>query len=189
MAPPIRTRSSEDIRFFNQFMLVVIALHVIVLGFFVLARAVGAVQNVEKSNDPSVLEAVDERIRPPVQVAVAGQPAPEEPTVADAGAVSTTASATAGPLALPATTTLGGEEVFNTVCTACHAAGIAGAPRFGDAAAWAPRIAQGNAVLYRHSIQGFHGQQGFMPPKGGRPDLSDQSVHNAVDYMIAAAQE
>lgn len=170
---------AEDTRFWNHFLMVTIALHVILISFFVLARSVGAMQDEAKAIDPSVLAAVDERIRPPARVAVSGEaPPPEE-----------IASAGSAPVAAPATTELSGEQVFDTVCTACHAAGIAGAPRFGDAAAWKPRIAQGTKVLYQHSVEGFHGQSGFMPPKGGRPDLSDESVHAAVDYMVGAANK
>ena len=170
---------AEDTRFWNHFLMVTIALHVILISFFVLARSVGAMQDEAKAIGPSVLAAVDERIRPPARVAVSGEaPPPEE-----------IASAGSAPVAAPATTELSGEQVFDTVCTACHAAGIAGAPRFGDAAAWKPRIAQGTKVLYQHSVEGFHGQSGFMPPKGGRPDLSDESVHAAVDYMVGAANK
>ena len=170
---------SEDTRFWNHFLTVTIALHVIIIGFFVLARSVGAMQDEAKAIDPSVLEAVDERIRPPARVAVSGEAPPEEPAE--------TGSAQA-PAAAPATTKLSGQQAFDTVCSACHGAGIAGAPRFGDAAAWKPRIAQGTKVLYQHSVEGFHGQSGFMPPKGGRIDLADKSVMNAVDYMIAAGK-
>jgi cytochrome c5 len=174
-------RSHEDTRFWNQFLLVTMLLHVIIIGFFVLARTVGAAQSRDQAADPSVLQAVDARIRPLARVAVAGESAPEEPMAAEA-------TPTAAP-AKVASAELGGEEVFKTVCSACHTAGIAGAPRFGDAAAWRPRIAKGTAVLYRHSVEGFHGEAGFMPPKGGRPDLSDKSVHNGVDYMVAKARK
>ena len=72
-------------------------------------------------------------------------------------------------------------------CTACHTAGIAGAPRIGDKAAWAPRIAQGANVLYEHALKGFQGKAGMMPPKGGST-ASDDDVKAAVDYMAAAAK-
>jgi len=81
---------------------------------------------------------------------------------------------------------LSGEAVYKSACVACHGAGIAGAPRFGDKASWAARIAQGTDVLYAHALQGYQGTSGYMPPKGGRTDLSDRSVVNTVDYMIAA---
>ena len=84
---------------------------------------------------------------------------------------------------------LGGEEVFNMACVACHGAGVAGAPKFGDTAAWGPRIAKGADTLHKHALEGFQGQAGFMPPKGGATDLSDKSIMNAVDYMVAAVEE
>ena len=52
----------------------------------------------------------------------------------------------------------------------------------------AARIAQGADTLHKHAIEGFQGKAGLMPPKGGRTDLSDQSVINAVEYIVAAAQ-
>ena len=58
----------------------------------------------------------------------------------------------------------------------------------GDKAAWAPRIAQGMDTLYKHAIGGFQGKAGVMPAKGGRADLSDKSIDNAVDYMVAASK-
>jgi len=64
----------------------------------------------------------------------------------------------------------------------------AGAPKFGDKAAWAPRIKQGKETLYKHAIGGFKGKSGVMPAKGGRTDLSDADVKAAVDYMVANSQ-
>lgn len=77
-----------------------------------------------------------------------------------------------------------GEQVFNTACFACHKTGVAGAPKMGDKAAWAPRIAKGMDLLKQHSIEGFKGDTGVMLPKGGRADLSDADVHAAVEYMV-----
>ena len=71
---------------------------------------------------------------------------------------------------------------------ACHAAGVAGAPKFGDKALWAPRIAQGIDKLYANSIKGFQGKTGMMPPKGGNMSLSDADMKAAVDYMVAHAK-
>jgi cytochrome c len=62
--------------------------------------------------------------------------------------------------------------------------GIAGAPKIGDTAQWTPRLAKGKDVLYRNSIQGFLGETGMMPPKGGRMDLPEEMVRAAVDYMV-----
>jgi cytochrome c5 len=81
-----------------------------------------------------------------------------------------------------------GEHVYSTVCTACHGTGVAGAPKFGDKKAWAPHVAKGKDVLYKHAIEGFTGTSGTMPPKGGNPDLSDADVKAAVDYMVSKVQ-
>lgn len=72
-----------------------------------------------------------------------------------------------------------GEAVFNGGCVACHGAGIAGAPKVGDAGAWAPRIAQGFDTLVKHAVDGFKG----MPPKGGNSSLDKVEVARAVAYM------
>ncbi len=81
-----------------------------------------------------------------------------------------------------------GETVYNQICMACHAAGVAGAPKLGDKAAWGPRIAQGMDKLYTNSIKGFQGKTGVMPPKGGNTALSDADVKAAVDYMVSKAK-
>jgi len=81
-----------------------------------------------------------------------------------------------------------GKKVFDTTCTACHTAGVAGAPKLGDKAAWGPRIKQGKDTLYKHAIGGFTGKSGMMPAKGGNASLSDADVKAAVDYMVAQAK-
>ncbi|OGB27202.1 MAG: cytochrome C [Burkholderiales bacterium RIFCSPLOWO2_02_FULL_57_36] len=80
-----------------------------------------------------------------------------------------------------------GKKLYDTACQVCHTPGIAGAPKFGDKAAWAERIKQGDKVLYEHAIKGFQGKAGFMPPKGGS-SASDEEVKAAVDYMTAASK-
>lgn len=77
-----------------------------------------------------------------------------------------------------------GASVYNNACAACHAAGVAGAPKKGDAQAWESRIEQGMATLIEHSIEGYRGETGYMPPRGGRSNLSDEDVANAVAYMV-----
>ena len=73
-----------------------------------------------------------------------------------------------------------GEEVYNASCGACHASGAAGAPKTGDAGAWAPRIAQGEAPLVKHAIEGLNA----MPPKGMCMTCSDDEIKAAVEYMV-----
>ena len=73
-----------------------------------------------------------------------------------------------------------GEQVYQTVCKACHEAGVSGAPKFGDNAAWAPRLKQGVDTLYAHALKGT--DKG-MPAKGGNADLADVEVQRAVVFM------
>lgn len=80
-----------------------------------------------------------------------------------------------------------GKKVYDAACAACHGTGVAGAPKLGDKAAWAPRIKQGSATLYDHAIKGFQGKAGVMPAKGGS-SASDDEVKAAVDYMASAAK-
>jgi len=73
-----------------------------------------------------------------------------------------------------------GKAIYAKACFACHATGVANAPKLGDAAAWAPRIAQGEEVLIQTALKG----KGAMPPKGGRMDFSDDDIAAAVIYMV-----
>jgi cytochrome c5 len=107
--------------------------------------------------------------------ASAATPAPAAPAAASAPAKTAAVSADAG------------KKLYDATCQACHGAGIAGAPKFGDKAAWAPRIKQGSATLYEHALKGFQGKTGMMPAKGGS-SASDDEVKAAVDYMAAAAK-
>jgi cytochrome c5 len=88
------------------------------------------------------------------------------------------AAATSGPRS--------GEEVYNAACMACHSTGAAGAPKYGDAAGWADRIAKGNEALYDSGINGMPGTG--MMAKGGCMNCSDEEVNAAVDYMVAGSQ-
>ena len=77
-----------------------------------------------------------------------------------------------------------GADTYKQACQACHMTGAAGAPKLGDKAAWAPRLAQGNDALYTAVIKG----KGAMPPKGGQAQLSDDAVKAAVDYMVGQSK-
>jgi cytochrome c5 len=105
-----------------------------------------------------------------------------------AGAPAAAAPAPAAPTAAPAVASAeGGKALYNSACIACHGAGIAGAPKLADKAAWAPRIKQGEAVLYEHALKGFQGKAGMMPPKGGS-SAPDADVKAAVDFMVASSR-
>jgi cytochrome c5 len=77
-----------------------------------------------------------------------------------------------------------GKAVYEQTCAMCHGAGVAGAPKFGDKAAWAPRIATGKAALVSSVTKG----KNAMPPKGGNAALTDADIAAAVDYITAAAK-
>jgi len=125
----------------------------------------------------------------PASPAVASAPV-AAPIAAPAATATPTPAAAVVPAAAVATPKLAadaGKNLYSTACIACHGAGIAGAPKLGDKAAWAARIKQGNAVMYEHAIKGFQGKAGMMPPKGGS-SASDDEVKAAVDYMANAAK-
>lgn len=77
-----------------------------------------------------------------------------------------------------------GKTVYEATCVVCHGAGVAGAPKAGDKAAWAPRIKSGMEALYTSSIKG----KNAMPPKGGNLTLADADVKAAVDYLVNQAK-
>ena len=113
-----------------------------------------------------------------------GAKAAAAPT-ASAAAPATTPAAAATPAAAPATSAKpDGKKIYDTACMACHGAGVAGAPKFGDKAAWAPRIKLGIDALHASALKG----KGAMPPKGGNVTLPDADVIAAVDYMVAAGK-
>lgn len=76
------------------------------------------------------------------------------------------------------------EDIYNTSCAACHGTGAAGAPKVGDAAAWAPRIAQGNDTLYSRALNGIN----MMPPRGTCGACSDDDIKAIVDFMTAKSK-
>src|SRR6266852_3778906 len=149
---------------------------VLVATFFLSTYVASGARTEPIKDDMQYQRLVAERIGPLARVAVAGQ---------DNAALS---AGDATRAALPPAAVLTGEQIYSTTCIACHAAGVAGAPKFGDKGAWAPRLGQGLAVLHKHALEGFQGKSGVMPPKGGRVDLADQSISNAVDYMVNAAK-
>jgi cytochrome c5 len=101
------------------------------------------------------------------------------PKVEAAPAAAATPAAAEPPPSAPAAAG-DGKTVYDQTCTACHAAGVAGAPKLGDKAAWAPRIATGMDALVKAVIGG----KNAMPPKGGNAALTDAQVKAAVAYMV-----
>jgi cytochrome c5 len=122
----------------------------------------------------------------PAAGAASGGAAVTAAAPASAGATATTPAAAAPAAAAPAATAAAGgpgKALFESTCQVCHGAGVAGAPKFGDKAAWAPRIAQGMPTLYKNATTG----KGAMPPRGSS-NASDADLKAAVDYMVSAAK-
>lgn len=80
-----------------------------------------------------------------------------------------------------------GKRTYDASCKACHGSGIAGAPKVGDRAVWAPRLAQGQNVLVKHAINGVQGSSGVMPPRGGTT-ATDAEITAAVAYMSSVSK-
>jgi cytochrome c5 len=110
-------------------------------------------------------------------------PAAPAAVAAAAPAAPAMATAPAAPVQVAAVDLGAGETLYKQACVACHAAGVAGAPKFGDKAAWAPRIQTGIEALTTSVMKG----KGAMPPKGGSAG-SDADIHSAVVYMVNAAK-
>lgn len=168
---------NRDQKFFDMYSLVIGILALFALGILVGASFLSDMtQGVYTAETAEYKAATADRIRPVGQVYLPGEEVnASQLLVAEAVPVE------------PVATVLSGPQVFNEACLMCHGSGIGGAPTLVDKAAWAPRIAQGNEILYQRAIEGFTGQSGFMPPKGARMDLSDDEVRGAVDYMVSEA--
>lgn len=167
--------STRNQRFFDGFMLI-LGVFVGVLGGIVFMKAFSAGAGSERFDDSDFIGATDERIRPIGRVALIG-----DPDVGVRPVVHTVADSVSAPMS--------GPQVYNENCYLCHAApGVGGAPVFGDAQAWAPRIAQGQEILTERVINGYQGELGVMPPKGGRTDLSDEEILEALAFMLAEVQ-
>lgn len=109
-------------------------------------------------------EEIANRIAPVGNVCIVG----EECAVASAAA----ASSSDGPRT--------GEALYNQFCTACHSIGVAGAPKFGNAGDWAPRVAKGFDSLMGNALNGLNA----MPPRGTCSDCSDEEIKGAIEYMV-----
>jgi len=171
--------SQQDTHFVNVFSVVIGLLVAIAVCLFALARIVAShTQEKQVLSEADYARNVAARLTPLAQEAVAGQDN-------SALAIKAPATAAAGSaVAIPKN----GTELFEQTCSACHGQGIGGAPRAGDKAGWGPRIAKGKSVLYDHAIHGFTGTAGMMPAKGGRTDVPDELVKQAVDHMVQMAQ-
>jgi cytochrome c5 len=153
----------------QQLIVVVVAAFVVpIIGIVLLVQLVTS----HPHADPGALapEAVAARIQPVGRVEFG-------PVMA--GAPAAAPAAKAGAKAGPAD----GKSTYNTVCMACHASGVANAPKLGDKAAWAPRVKTGMDALLQSVIKG----KGAMPPKAGT-SLTDAELRAAIDFMVSQSK-
>lgn len=162
-----------DRNFVKTFSGLIAALAALTVVIFILAQMVVSASSLKK--DKTLVQndaAVAERIKPVGEVAVSSSNKVMDALIPTANAAGADK----------------GKATYDSTCGVCHGAGIAGAPKFGDKAAWAPRIAQGADTLHTHALKGFQGKVGMMPAKGGNAGLPDADVKAAVDYMVEKAK-
>ena len=167
---------------------VVLAFAVPVVVISLLAHLVTSSVTPSATNPGLTEEAIAKRLKPVGDVAIMSKEEREAKLAADKVAAASapkpeTVKPPAGapaPVAAAKTDGAEGKKVYDTACAACHAAGVAGAPKFGDKTAWAARIKSGMDTLYASAIKG----KNAMPPKGGNPALAEADVRAAVDFMV-----
>jgi len=152
-----------------------------------MANKAGAKFEEPKTEAPKTAEAKPEAAAPAAAPAApaAAAPAAAAPAAAAAAAPAPAAAAPAAVAAAPVASAASAEEgkkVYDTTCMVCHGTGVAGAPKLGDKAAWAPRVAAGEDTMVKLAISGIRA----MPPRGGNANLSDAQVRAAVEHMLAA---
>lgn len=164
------------------------------LSDFEVARAVVYMANKSGGSLPEPAAPAEEGAKkegdaaPAVAAPAAAAPAAAAPAPAAAApAAAAPAAAAPAPAAAPqqaATVNPAGEKLYKSVCFACHATGVANAPKFGDKAAWEPYIKTGMDAMVKVAMQG----KPPMPPKGGAANASEDDIRAAVQYMVDAAK-
>ena len=174
--------SKADDIFWKEFGVILLLLLAFAVAMFIAARAIGAATMERMHSSPN---SVAMRIEPVGQVRV-GDPTQQSAAETVEGAMATETVAAAGSgteVTVAAVDAPPGESVYQGLCHACHAAGIAGAPKPDDTAAWKERAAKGLDAMVAIAIKG----QGGMPPRGGNPALTDEELRAAIEFMLAQA--
>jgi len=167
-----------DLEFLKKFSLVIGFLMLVTFGLIFAGLYING--QLKHDPDPAVVKRTQARIAPAGAV-YAGA------TGAASQAAATAAAAAAAVSQVAYGGTLDGAVIFDSLCAGCHKSGAGGAPMM-QTAAWAARIAQGKDTLHKHAIEGYQGNAGVMPAKGGNPALTDAQVIATVDWMLGNLQ-
>lgn len=177
MSGPI---SKSDQSFLRQFSVMLGGL--VVLTLVLILSALAIYEHAPHETNPDEPAQIAERIAPAGAVYAGNTGRAAMQAAADAAA-----KAAASQVAYGGTTD--GKTIYDHLCTSCHTAGIAGAPKLGNKSMWGPRIAEGLDTLIKHATEGYHGPDGnFMPPKGGNPALTDEQIKAAVTWIVGQAK-
>ncbi len=167
-----------DLEFLKRFSMVIAFLMAVTVGLILFARHLNA--TVQREPDPAAQQRVLERIAPAGAVYAGATGAAQQ-----AAALEAATAAAASEVAYGGTTD--GSVIYNNLCTGCHTSGAGGAPML-DAAGIGARVAKGVDTLVTNAIQGYTGDAGVMPAKGGNPALTDEQVKATVEWMVAQAK-
>ncbi|HET7176005.1 MAG TPA: c-type cytochrome [Gammaproteobacteria bacterium] len=164
-------QDKHDQHFYDTFMLVLGILVAFAVCMYWLANGIAdATPGAYERGSATEEQLIDQRLAPVGDVQISGNAASQMPAAAP------TAAASGAPKS--------GKEIWEGTCSACHRSGLLGAPKIGDKAAWAPRIAKGLDVLKQHALHGFN----QMPAHGGNMALTDAEVVSALEYMVGQSK-
>ncbi|HEU5398821.1 MAG TPA: c-type cytochrome [Gammaproteobacteria bacterium] len=164
-------QDKHDQHFYDTFMLVLGILVAFAVCMYWLANGIAdATPGAYERGSATEEQLIDQRLAPVGDVQISGNAASQMPAAAPAAAASGAPKS--------------GKEIWEGTCSACHRSGLLGAPKIGDKAAWAPRIAKGLDVLKQHALHGFN----QMPAHGGNMALTDAEVISALEYMVSQSK-
>jgi len=165
--------SHADDVFIKNFLAIIGALVLYMIIAMFVARTIGShsyeqMQSGKKATLERIAPVGEVRVGAPGQQVAVKQPS--QP--AQAGGAGSSSESKGGGMS--------GKQVFNSICTACHSTGAAGAPKVGDKNAWAPRAKAGLDAMVQFALKG----KGAMPPKGGNPSLTEDEIRKTIEYMM-----
>lgn len=163
-------QEKHDQHFYDTFLLVLGILVAFAVAMYWLANGIAeATPGAYEKGSATQEQLIDQRLAPIGDVQISGDAKTQMAVAAPAAAAGAPKS---------------GKEIWEGTCSACHQAGLLGAPKIGDKAAWAPRIAKGMDLLKNHALHGFN----QMPAHGGNSALSDDDVVKALEYMVGQSK-